>query len=137
MSDDVNIEQIIDELGLSDEKKDEVSVKVQNGEIDVEELTSIAEGLVTMVKDDREKADDLFDLFYIDLAKGTDKTTASKETIAKALELKIEASKNIIELMKIKAKIQEGNVGVFINTRPSKKAGIDIGNLREATKDES
>jgi hypothetical protein len=133
---DTDIQKIIDELGFSDEEKKVVEGKIKSGEIDVEDLTSVAEGLVEMVKNDRSKADEIFDLFYTDLAKKTDRSEASKEALTKALELKIESSKNIIELLKIKARMSDGGANVFINTISPKKAGIDINNIREAVKDE-
>jgi hypothetical protein len=132
--DDINIDDIISELGFSKEEKTEVISKVKSGEIDVEDLSSVAEGLVDMVKSDRVKADEIFDLFYADLAQKTDRSQASKEALTKALELKIESSKNIIELLKIKSRLTEGDANVFISTTPSRKAGIDINNLKEAVK---
>lgn len=104
-------------------------------DIDVEEANSIAEGLIDMVKSDRAKADEIFDLFYTNLAQETDRSQASKEAIARALELKIEASKNLIELLKIKTKFNEnGNkVGLFFGSSVSaEKAGIDLNKIKES-----
>jgi len=104
-------------------------------ELDVTDVDSISEELVNMVKGDRTKADEIFDLFYVNLAQDKDRSTASKEALTKALELKIEASKNIIELLKIKAKVDEGGkLGLFFGTVPAKKAGFDMDEIREASK---
>jgi len=102
-------------------------------EIDVEEVDSIAEGLVNMVKDDRKKADEIFDLFYTNLGMGHDRSESSKEAITKALELRIEASKNLIELLKVKSKISQVNnkVGILFETMSEKKTGIRLSDISE------
>lgn len=135
------IEELIEEMNKDEDEKEEKSIVVPTpiGKelIDVEEVDSIANGLVDMVKDDRTKADKIFDLFYGNLGLGQDRSTASKEAITKALELKIEASKNIIELLKIKTKTGDGtNVGLFFGGSVSpKKAGIDMDEIRNVSED--
>jgi hypothetical protein len=137
MSETINIDDIITELGLSQDEKKEVQKRNESKEMDVEDASSVASGLVDMVKNDREKADEIFNLFYTNLAKDTDRSQASKEALTKALELKIEASKNIIELLKIKTRTVDGGTNVFVNAITPKKAGIDINNIREAANNES
>ena len=109
-------------------------VPEETKELDVTDQDEISKELVEMVQGDREKADQIFDLFYSNLALNQDHTTASKEALTKSLELKIEASKNIIELLKVKAKVEErgNNVGVFFGATPAKKAGFDVSEIRLA-----
>tara|TARA_Y100000310_G_scaffold343218_2_gene449850 strand:- start:106 stop:516 length:411 start_codon:yes stop_codon:yes gene_type:complete len=128
------IDKVLEQLE-SDE--DSVSTKdiepIKKGEVDVTDPDDIAEELVRMVKDDRVKSDAIFDMFFPKLAQDKDRSTASKEALTKALELKIEASKNIIELLKIKAKVEEsGNkLGILIGTMPAKRAGINMDEVRD------
>ena len=134
MSDE--IDKIIDEIDF--ESDNEVSsqdlVPAESKELDVTDQDEIAKELVDMVQGDRTKADEVFDLFYTNLALDKDHSTASKEALTKALELKIEASKNIIELLKVKAKVEEqgSKVGIFFTGTPANKAGLDVSEIREA-----
>ena len=134
MSDE--IDKIIDEIDF--EADNEVSsqdlVPKESTELDVTDQDEISKELVNMVSGDREKADEIFDLFYSNLAEGNDRSTASKEALTRALELKIEASKNIIELLKVKARAEEqgSKVGIFFTGTPAKKAGLDVDEIRIA-----
>jgi len=129
------IDNILDTISVSENElgKKEI-VKTSSKEvIDVEDETVLAEELFKTVKEDRLKADKIFDLFYPEIGSGKDRSTASKEALTKALELKIQAANNIIELLKLKnrAREQKSNVGVFIGDISPKKAGISIQSLQE------
>jgi hypothetical protein len=66
---------------------------------------------------------------------GQDKSQGSKESLMKAIELRILAGKTTVELLKAKnskQKEQSGNVGIFINHN---KSGIDIQNIRNNLED--
>ncbi len=103
-------------------------VKAEKKEIDVTDTSEIEEELIKQTTDDRKKADQIFEMFYTDLGLKTDRSQASKEALTKSLELKISASRNLIDLLKIK-KEASNKLGVFVNTVSSKKAGIDIRNI--------
>jgi len=121
------LDQASTELRSLESKPKQEVVKV-----DANDEESVSEHLVDMVNKDREKADQLFSLFYGDLAIGKDHSQASKEAVMRALELKIEASKNIIELLKIKAKKSDTSKtanGVMINVMSEKKFGVDLQNV--------
>jgi hypothetical protein len=141
MSEDA-IDRMIQELTngniSSSETKDVEKVK-KDLEVDIEDINSIAENLVKMTKDDRAKADKIFEMFYTAVGVDKDRTEASKEAISRALELKIEASKNLIELLKIKTKANEikTNIGLAFNVSSGKKAGINLENIRKETKKKS
>lgn len=128
MSDE--IDDLLQEVNDSEEETSTEITQSQSKEVDASDEEEIANKLVEMTLDDRSKADKLFDLFYDDLAVGQDRSTSSKETIARALELKIDAGKNLIELLKIKDKRKDGN-NILINTVPSNKTGIDLNNIKE------
>ena len=103
-------------------------------EVDVTEFESLANELLKMTQEDRKLADKTFELFYPDISMGRDKTKGSAEAITKAVELKIEAGRNIIDIMKLlkQEKPTGNNVGIFFN---SKKTGIDLTNVAEEIDD--
>jgi len=131
------IDSILAELEtdkLSEPQKEVVKAKLKNI-IDVEDDTALAEELIRTVKDDRSMADKIFQLFYPEISMGKDKSTASKEALTKALELKISAANNIIELLKLRSKNREAKnqIGVFVGNQISeKKAGFSFSDINEA-----
>lgn len=126
----------LDEKNLSKNDKKALEKTRNDLAVDVEDINNIAENLVVMTTSDREKADKIFEMFFTSIGLDKDHSQASKEALTKALELKIEASKNLIELLKIKTKAQEmkTNIGFVINSVPGKKAGLNIDSMRRDTK---
>ena len=115
----------------SDTDIEEVKSKeiVTSDGVDVTEFESLANKLMDMTMDDRKLADKTFELFYPDIAMGRDKTKGSAEAITKAVELKIAAGRNIIDIMKLLKEDKKGdgtNIGIFMN---SKKSGINLENI--------
>jgi hypothetical protein len=138
---DDDIDEMINAIDALEKKADEKNLpevqKAKEIQLDVEDINAVAETLVNMVQEDRSKADEVFKMFFTDIGFGKDRSEASKEALTRALELKIEASKNIIELLKIKTKANEikSNVGVFFTAMSGKKAGIDISSLKAEIKE--
>jgi len=110
------------------EKSVPIVIQEKGKEIDITDDIEVSTAMLKMIENDRTQADKIFDLFYGDLSLGKDHSQASKEGLARALELKIEASKNLLELIKAKQKSKEsrGGVGIILNTINDKKAGINI-----------
>lgn len=135
---DEMIDKMLEEMEKSDlskpNKKDLAETKKEL-ELDAEDINSIAEELIRMTKDDRSKANKIYEMFFTSLGLERDKSEASKEALTKALELKIEASKNLIELLKIKTRNNEvkTNIGIVFPTLNQKKSGININRLKEET----
>ena len=118
------------------QNKELAEVKEQCKDIDVMEDEDVMKQILIMTQNDRKMADDLYKVFEQSVKLGMDRTEASKETMAKAVELKILASKNLIEMMKVKnSKKDTGNVNIGIFTPDSaitpKKANIDITHIKE------
>jgi DNA anti-recombination protein RmuC len=130
MSDeDESIDNILNQI--SQESNQVAEQKDKN--LDATDKKELAKSLVNMTNEDREMADKIFKMFYPNISMGTDRSQASKEAITRALELKINAGRNIIELMKLlKQEEKSGNIGIFIN---EKKAGIDINNINNELED--
>ena len=134
-----SIDKMLEELSEStpvNVEDKELIKKKKELELDVEDINSIAENLVKMTMMDRQKADKIFEMFFTALGLDKDRSEASKEALTRALELKIEASKNLIELLKIKTKANEmkTNIGLVFNTMPGKKAGINLDSIRKENK---
>lgn len=148
--DGINIDDIINEIDVEDEdendqeiEKNENSVVEPNknvkseekNEIDVTEDEELMRTVVDMVMQDRQKADDLYNVFVPDVSTGRDRSEGSKEAMTKAVELKISSARNVIDLLKLKKNDAKNSVGVFFGeTMSGKKAGIDIKNITEDDK---
>lgn len=127
MSDE--LDEILDEVSKGLTKEEIKDVVVQEDEVDASDVSEIEQELIKQTKDDRSKADQIFDLFYPNLGdSGHDRSQASKEAITKALELKIQASRNLIDLLRIK-KDTSSKLGIFVDTVSPKKAGINVDNI--------
>ena len=137
---EINIDDIINEIDVEDEDFEENDTPVvapskkaklaEENSPDVTEEEELMKSVVNMVMEDRQKADDLYNVFVPDVSTGRDRSEGSKEAMTKAVELKISAAKNIIELLKLKKNDSKGNVGVFFGeTMSGKKAGINIRNI--------
>ena len=129
---DKEIEKVYDDL----ENKELEVVKDQIKDIDVMEDEDVMKQILIMTQNDRKMADDLYKVFEQNVKLGMDRSEASKETMAKALELKIMASKNLIDMLKVKnSKKETGNINIGVFTPDSaispKKAGIDITHIKE------
>lgn len=126
-----SIDKILNELEATGDTKEEKELVVaQTKEIDASDTEEIEQALIDQTLDDRKKADQIFDLFYTKLGLDKDRTEGSKEAINKSLELKILASKNMIELLKLKKQTRDA-IGVFVNAQSGRKVGIDIDKLQE------
>jgi len=137
---EINIDDIINEIDVEDEDFEEnnspvvaPSKNIKSAEEnlpDVTEEEELMKTVVSMVMQDRQKADDLYNVFVPDVATGRDRSEGSKEAMTKAVELKISSAKNIIELLKLKKNDAKNSVGVFFGeTMSGKKAGINIRNI--------
>ena len=137
MSDiEIDIDNELEKEIAEIQNKELAEVKDQIKDIDVMEDEDVMKQILIMTQNDRKMADDLYKVFEQNVKLGMDRSEASKETMAKALELKILASKNLIEMMKVKnSKKDTGNVNIGIFTPDSaitpKKANINIQNIKE------
>lgn len=123
-----NIDDMLKDLeGISIENK---SIEKANPlELDVTDREDLATELIKVTRDDRKMADKLFELFYPEIMSGQDRSQASKEALTKALELKISAGRNIIDLLKVMKQEEknQNSIGVFFT---EKKAGINLDNIK-------
>lgn len=123
------IDDMLRDLVQSSSGEKQLEIKKEMG-VDVSDKEQLAEELIRITHEDRKMADKLFELFYPEIAAGQDRSQASKEALSKALELKIAAGRNIIDLLKIMKQEEKVNnsIGLFFS---GKKTGIDLQNIRD------
>ncbi|MFW6233184.1 MAG: hypothetical protein ACOC3Z_00815 [Nanoarchaeota archaeon] len=122
----------ITEIVVSSEEK-EIEKK---DEIDLEEDYDLANKIVTNSLSVIENAKMVFDNFSADVIKGHDRSTSSKETIIKALDVQNAANKNLIDLQKALAAKKNNQTNILVNGFSEKKAGISISNLQDYDDDD-
>lgn len=132
----MNDTQEIDDIlsSLEEEKPDkEISILEKKKEIAITTIRSEDDLIDLSIKksDNLEiQADKVFEMFYDTIAKGTDRSSASKEQMLEALKIKLEINKSIIEAAKVKKKETASNkLGIMINTMKGEQAGIDIDSI--------
>jgi len=72
-------------------------------------IDETAQKVINYSEDDRRKADDLY-TYYKSLIEAGDKKGETREGLAKALELREKSVQNLIEILKIKAKVIEKKI---------------------------
>lgn len=86
--------------------------------------------LLEMTKEDRDQASNVVNMFYDKINLGKDYSPSSKENLVRAIEAKINASKNIVDLLKIKLKREEdrshGNSFAVINAVNGTTESVDF-----------
>ena len=95
-------------------------------------LDETAKNVITYSEDDRRKADSLYK-YYQTLIEQGDKKGETREGLAKALELREASVKNLIEIIKIKARIVEKKMMLEAkqigNDNSMRNAGFDNSDL--------
>jgi len=95
-------------------------------------LDETARNVITYSEDDRRKADSLYK-YYQTLIEQGDKKGETREGLARALQLREESVKNLIEIIKIKARIIEKKIMLeakqINNNTGLKPAGFDNSDL--------
>lgn len=134
-----DIDEILAEVEASQENKEITVLPEENKEIaEIPQRTEDELLDISIKKNDTLEAqlDNVFNMFYTDLARGTDRSQASKEQMMEALKTKLEINKLVVEMAKIKMKkVPEGNkLGVIINTVPN--SGINMDNIKNSLEGE-
>ena len=113
---------------------------VKKQEVTIDDLTNIALKQVGKVDSN---TDELYNLFYKPLLLGQDHSESSKVAIIDSQRLKVEMINAIAGLAQAKAKLEmakaklnSGNVGVFVGTQSGADVGISLHNLWENEKGE-
>lgn len=85
-----------------------------------DQMNEIATVVVDNISDDRDKNDELYDFMQSSIDIDGDRNPATREAMAKAMELKMKGTDQMINLLKIKAKLINPN-------KPGFEVNINLG----------
>lgn len=94
-------------------EEEKTSLVVQSQEL--QQMDQIASTVIERVSEDREKADEAYDFMRDQIDIEGDRNPSTRDAMLKAVELKIMTTDQMIELLKIKAKMINPNKGNNIN----------------------
>jgi len=97
------------------DKELEVVDEASPMDLAITQMNEIAAVVVENIVDDRDKADELYDFMCSEIDINGDKNPATREAMSKAMELKMKGSDQMIELLKVKAKLINPNKGLNVN----------------------
>jgi hypothetical protein len=98
----------------------------------VEQMNEVAKEVVTNIHNDRNKAQELYDFMKDRIDIENDQSDGTRAGMSKALELQMKGSDQLIDLLKIKAKMINPNKGTNININLGdydEKKGTDTNNM--------
>lgn len=133
-----DIDNILSELGEEEKEVQPTSKNLPtqipfNGMlVDVEDDNALTTMILTSALEDKKKADDLFDIFETNISMSRDRSDSSKEALTKAVEIRVQATTNLVKILDVRSKSKQSSGNNFINFQVSpKKAGIDINNIKD------
>jgi hypothetical protein len=108
---------------------------LQLNEKEITSLDSVAKSIIAYSEDDRRKADSLYD-YYQQLIQQGDSKESTRDGLAKSLELRENSVNNLIEILKLKARIIEKKLSFEIKKQMveagsefhGKRSGFDSSN---------
>lgn len=98
----------------------------------IEQMNEVAKEVVTNIHNDRDKAQELYDFMKDRIDIEQDQSDGTRSAMSKALELQMKGSDQLIDLLKIKAKMINPNKGTNININLGdydEKKGTDTTNM--------
>lgn len=116
---------------LESQKNNEIQQKNPHQEA-IEQMNEVAKEVVSNIHKDRDQSDELYDFMKDRIDIENDQSDGTKSAMAKALELKMKGSDQLIDLLKIKAKMINPNKGTNININLGdydEKKGTDTTNM--------
>jgi len=98
----------------------EVEQPLSPMDVAIQQMNEVAALVVENIKDDRDKADELYDFMKDEIDISQDKNPATREAMAKAMELKMNGTNQMIELLKVKAKLINPQKAFSVNVNLGK-----------------
>lgn len=83
--------------------------------LQIEQMNEVAQHVVNQVDEDRDKADELYDFMRDQIDVDGDRNPATRQAMSDALGHKVESTKSLVEILKIKAKLINPNKGTNVN----------------------
>lgn len=128
-----NALDLIDQDEIIVKEKTEVASQKTTEEITIDDITRVA---LESYKDIQKHSEEIYDAFYGDIVTGKRRDDTSKLMLTDSQRLKIESINALASLANAKAKLiaaqnrsNQGNVGVFINSKKGEDVGINLANL--------
>lgn len=90
---------------------------------ELEQMNKLAKEVMSNISNDREKSEELYEFMKDLIDQFDDKNPATREAMAKSVELRMKGTDQIIELLKVKGKMINPNKGTAVN--------INLGNYDE------
>jgi hypothetical protein len=84
-------------------------------DVAIQQMNEVTGAVVENIKDDRDKNDELYDFMKDEIEINGDKNPATREAMSKAMELKMKGTDQMIELLKVKAKLINPQKGLNVN----------------------
>lgn len=124
-------EESSDSTGLTVHSEGILTTNSSDNSINLDEKHSLANRIVENSLDVIKNSKMLFTSFSDDVLHGKDRSSSSKETLIKALEVQNQANKNLIDLARTLDGEKGGNTNILIASSVSPKtSGIDPNNIR-------
>lgn len=120
------------------EKQQENSVQSNPQQQAIQQMNQVASEVVENIHGDRDKAGELYDFMKDRIDLEGDQSDGTRAAMSKALELQMKGSDQLINLLKIKAKMINPNKGTNININLGdydEKKGSDTNNLIDIVED--
>lgn len=99
--------------------------------VDVDDDSALTTMILTSALEDKKKADDLFDIFETNVVMSKDRSDSSKEALTKAVEIRVQATSNLVKILDIKNKSKQASGGLVNLQISQSKAGIDLRNITD------
>lgn len=95
---------------------------------EIKQMDQVAKQVIIQIDSDRDKSDELYDFMRDQVDIDGDRNPATRDAMAKAMELKMKGTDQMIELLKIKAKLinpnKSGlNVNINLGEYDTRKGG--------------
>lgn len=105
-----NIEHKMNEVMNISEEPNEIAIQKE-----LDQMNIIANKVVENINIDREKSDEMYSFFQDLIDINGDKSGETRTAMTKALELKMKGTDQMLEILKVKAKLINPNKGSSIN----------------------
>lgn len=98
-----------------------------------DELTAM---VLISALEDKDRADDLYDVFKTSVELSKDRSDSSKEALTAMVQARINATANLVKILDIRSKRKQTSGNNFLNLNISpRKADIDLKNITDNLKD--
>lgn len=105
--------------------------------VDTTDDDELAAMILLSALEDKEKADDLYDVFKLNVEMSKDRSDSSKEVLTSAVEARVNATTNLVKILDIRTKRkQQASGNNFLNLQISpKESGINLKNIKDNLED--